>query len=67
MFFPGGSLKRKWYISFLSALGMEEAGIDGGGVFKEFFTMYGIQNHFSYKFHGITGFVYHLQVVTRSV
>ncbi|KAJ3352922.1 hypothetical protein GGF32_003257 [Allomyces javanicus] len=35
----GSRLKGRLAISFLSELGMEEAGIDGGGVFKEFFTM----------------------------
>ncbi|KAI9172891.1 ubiquitin-protein ligase (E3) [Blastocladiella emersonii ATCC 22665] len=35
----GSMLKGRLGITFVSELGMQEAGIDGGGVFKEFFTL----------------------------
>jgi ubiquitin-protein ligase E3 C len=34
----GDALKRKVYVTFLNAEGMEEAGIDAGGLFKELWT-----------------------------
>jgi ubiquitin-protein ligase E3 C len=34
----GSKLKRRVQIVFESNLGYEEAGVDGGGVFKEFLT-----------------------------
>ncbi|KXS22341.1 HECT-domain-containing protein [Gonapodya prolifera JEL478] len=34
----GSKLKKRISITFVNELGMEEAGIDGGGVFKEFLT-----------------------------
>jgi ubiquitin-protein ligase E3 C len=36
--FVGSRMKGGIRILFISELGMEEAGIDGGGVFKEFLT-----------------------------
>ncbi len=36
----GSALKKRIGIKFVSSLGYQEAGIDGGGVFKEFFTEY---------------------------
>ncbi|KAF7730412.1 hypothetical protein EC973_002218 [Apophysomyces ossiformis] len=37
----GAGLKRKISITFMDEFGMHEAGIDGGGVFKEFLTCFG--------------------------
>ena len=36
----GGLLRNRIAISFVSELGIEEIGIDGGGVTKEFITSY---------------------------
>ncbi|KAJ1909864.1 ubiquitin-protein ligase (E3) [Tieghemiomyces parasiticus] len=35
----GAQLKRRIAISFVDQFGLEEAGVDGGGVFKEFFNL----------------------------
>lgn len=34
----GDALRRKVYVSFVNAQGMDEAGIDAGGLFKELWT-----------------------------
>jgi len=34
----GESLRRKIYVSFVNAQGVEEVGIDAGGLFKELWT-----------------------------
>lgn len=36
--YVGSLLKRRIAITFIDEFGLEEAGIDGGGVFKEFLT-----------------------------
>ena len=37
-----GDMKGRIQISFVDQFGMDEAGIDGGGLFKEFTNLYGM-------------------------
>jgi hypothetical protein len=36
----GGGLRRRWRVNFTHGEGLEEAGIDGGGLFKEWLTLF---------------------------